>query len=192
MTYSLTASAFKKVVDFDKSSGTVDLSGIDVGQEFTVEFFADALAGTGFSEFQGEAVATYRDPMSFGGGVSVEVDGVTPLNNALRAPIPRDQSHAEAIQSDGRIVTAGSAYDGANDDFALVRCNADGSAEVNFGANGKVVQDIRGDQDYAYSLSVQSDGKILAAGYPVGANRDFAILRLMATGFFGCAVRWQW
>ena len=44
------------------------------------------------------------------------------------------------VQPDGKIVVAGYSYNGSNDDFALVRYNADGVARHAFGGGtGKVV-----------------------------------------------------
>ena len=85
-----------------------------------------------------------------------------------------------AIQpADGKIVVAGyiPAANGVNADIALVRYNADGSLDTNFGSGGKVTTDIDGGTgaDAAYSVAIQSDGKIVAAGSSsVGNNIDFA------------------
>ncbi|MEQ1851834.1 MAG: delta-60 repeat domain-containing protein, partial [Chthoniobacteraceae bacterium] len=70
-----------------------------------------------------------------------------------------------AVQSDGKILVAGSYYNGSNGDFALVRFNANGSLDTSFNATGKVTTDIAGSYDQAYSVAVQGDGKILVAGY---------------------------
>ena len=184
MTYTLTEiSPSKRVVDFDKYNGAVDLSSVDVGERFIIFFSAEAVAGTGFSEFQGEAQATYRDPITFGGGVAIEVDGVTPLNNAGIGPFPRDQSHGQAIQTDGKIITAGSAYNGVNDDFALARYNADGSLDASFDGDGKVTTDFAAGADAARAVIVQSDNKIVVAGLANnGRDNDIAVARYNADG----------
>ena len=69
-----------------------------------------------------------------------------------------------AIQSDGKIVAAGYSNNGSNDDFALVRYNTDGSLDTNFDSDGKVTTAIGSGNDYACSVAIQSDGKIVAAG----------------------------
>ena len=77
-----------------------------------------------------------------------------------------DRAYSVAIQSDGKIVAAGNSYgDGSNADFALVRYNTDGSLDTNFGIDGKVTTAIGSGDDYAKSVAIQSDGKIVAAGY---------------------------
>jgi uncharacterized delta-60 repeat protein len=87
-----------------------------------------------------------------------------------------------ALQSDGRIVTAGYAYtNGATGDFALVRYNADGTLDTSFGSGGKVTTDFGTNSDLAAALAIQSDGKIVAAGYAVlsASGMDFALARYL-------------
>ena len=48
--------------------------------------------------------------------------------------------HDSAVQSDGKIVLAGSTYKGgvSGYDFALARLNSDGSLDTSFGTGGQV------------------------------------------------------
>ena len=87
-----------------------------------------------------------------------------------------------AIQSDGKIVAAGYSYNGSNNDFALVRYNTDGSLDTSFDSDGKVTTAIGSGNDYAYSVAIQSDGKIVAAGQYNGSNDDFALVRYNTDG----------
>ncbi len=83
-----------------------------------------------------------------------------------------------AIQSDGKIVVAGS-----NDsDFAVMRYNSNGSLDSTFGVNGISTTDVG--SDVGYDVAVQSDGKIVVAGYTFrdGQGIDFAVLRYNADG----------
>lgn len=60
----------------------------------------------------------------------------------------------------------------------------DGSLDTSFGTNGKVVTDIYGLGDEAHDIVVQSDGKILVAGFcrvSVG-NSDFCVVRYNTDG----------
>ncbi|WP_031002346.1 DUF11 domain-containing protein [Streptomyces sp. NRRL F-5727] len=80
-----------------------------------------------------------------------------------------------ALQSDGRIVAAGT-YAG---DFALARYNTGGSLDPDFGGDGKVTTDFGGPSDAAARVALQSDGKIVAAGlagtaYSFDAHRGLA------------------
>jgi uncharacterized delta-60 repeat protein len=68
-----------------------------------------------------------------------------------------------AIQPDDRIVVGGYA-DTTTTDFALARYNSDGRLDTSFGGDGKVTTDFLGDWDDIFSILIQPDGKIVAAG----------------------------
>ncbi len=98
--------------------------------------------------------------------------------------------YALALQPDGKILVAGSANNGANLDFAVVRFNADGALDPGFGTNGQLSTSFAYfNQDYndiANALALQPDGKILVAGkaqlYGYYSNFDFAVARYTADG----------
>ncbi len=69
-----------------------------------------------------------------------------------------------AIQSDGKIVAAGYAWNGRNYDFALVRYNTNGSLDNTFSADGKQMTDFGSSDDKARAIAIQRDGKIVVAG----------------------------
>jgi hypothetical protein len=59
-----------------------------------------------------------------------------------------------------------------------VRYNTDGSLDTSFDSDGKVTTAIGGSNDYAESVAIQSDGKIVAAGHSyMSSNYDFALAR---------------
>jgi len=91
---------------------------------------------------------------------------------------------AVAIQSDGKIVAAGFTNSGGTEDFALVRYNVDGSLDTTFGTGGKVTTDFFGAGDVAYAVAIQSDGKIVAAGYATtsGGEGEAALARYNTDG----------
>ncbi|MGD9562114.1 MAG: PxKF domain-containing protein [Pyrinomonadaceae bacterium] len=94
-----------------------------------------------------------------------------------------DIAYSVAIQPDGRIVVAGYSDNGSNEDFAVVRYNADGSLDTSFDTDGKVTTPVGSSYDNAYSVAIQPDGKIVAAGYSInGLNYDFAVVRYNADG----------
>ena len=76
------------------------------------------------------------------------------------------------LQSDGKIVAGGSTDNRSNnnsDDVALARYNTNGALDTTFGNGGKVVTNLNltnsyGSTDNAYSIALQSDGKIVAGG----------------------------
>ncbi len=88
-----------------------------------------------------------------------------------------------AIQSDGKIVVAGSTGNNAARDIALVRLNSNGSPDNTFGSSGKVITPAGSGEDNGYSVALQSDGKILAAGYSVNNNKsNFVLMRYKGAG----------
>ena len=89
-----------------------------------------------------------------------------------------DSGSAVAIQSDGKIVVAGTS--GSSTDFAAVRYNTDGSLDTSFDTDGKVTTDIgTSTTDSGSAVAIQSDGKIVAAGT---SSNDFAVVRYTTTG----------
>jgi uncharacterized delta-60 repeat protein len=70
---------------------------------------------------------------------------------------------AIAIQSDGKIVVAGTVDKGPDTDIAVVRLNANGTLDASFGSAGKVLSNASGN-DYARAIKIQADLKILVAG----------------------------
>ena len=78
---------------------------------------------------------------------------------------PGDVVRALAIQSDGKIVAAGSANGSYyTADFALARYYRDGSLDPTFGIGGKITTDLSGRGDSIHAIAIQADGKIVAAG----------------------------
>jgi len=86
-------------------------------------------------------------------------------------------ANALGIQTDGKIVAAGYSSNGSNEDFILVRYNADGSLDTTFGTGGTVTTAV-GSGAWANALGIQTDGKIVAAGQSSnGSNEDFILVR---------------
>jgi uncharacterized delta-60 repeat protein len=86
--------------------------------------------------------------------------------------------HSLAIQPDGKIVVAGYSQNGFYDDFTLVRYTTNGSLDTTFDSDGIVYTPIGPDDSYGKSMALQSDGKIVVAGYVAnGSNIDFALAR---------------
>jgi uncharacterized delta-60 repeat protein len=96
-----------------------------------------------------------------------------------------DRLYAAALQSDGKIVAAGSYDSGSSVKFLLVRLNTNGSFDNSFDANGVLTTEIGSKKDaIAYAVKVQSDGKIIAAGRFVSSDddKDFIIVRYNSDG----------
>jgi uncharacterized delta-60 repeat protein len=95
-----------------------------------------------------------------------------------------DVAFALALQADRKIVVAGDT--GLQTlQFALARFNANGSLDTSFGAGGRLRTAITG-FDGAHAVTVESDGKILAAGESARTHGiapwQFALVRYRRDG----------
>jgi uncharacterized delta-60 repeat protein len=94
-----------------------------------------------------------------------------------------DFGSAAVLQSDGKVVVGGYSHNGSNFDFALVRYTTAGALDPTFGTGGKVVTPVGAGTDVAFTMALQSDGKILLAGYANNGTRDdIALVRYTTTG----------
>ncbi|MCK9424351.1 MAG: T9SS type A sorting domain-containing protein [Bacteroidales bacterium] len=99
-------------------------------------------------------------------------------------------SFSAAIQPDGKIMVVGctgSPVGPGGNFFALVRYNLNGSLDSTFGSNGKITTAIRNVDDAAFSVGIQSDGKIVVAGlsyhYTIfSTGSDIALARYNTNG----------
>jgi uncharacterized delta-60 repeat protein len=90
-----------------------------------------------------------------------------------------------AIQDDGKIVVAGGAALGAADPkFALVRYERDGSLDPSLKGDGTVITNFTPHDDGAYSVAIDPDGRIVAAGLAGngGPTPRLATVRYLADG----------
>ena len=110
--------------------------------------------------FQMFGVARYNT----NGSLDTSLNGtgtVAPIGGAFYA-----RGYSVAVQSNGKIVIAGASGNPypTYDDFALVRCNVNGSLDTSFGSGtGRVDTPIGGGttSDVGYSVALQGDGKIV-------------------------------
>src|SRR5262249_44428305 len=99
-----------------------------------------------------------------------------------------DVAHAVKLQSDGKIVVAGVASSpsgGPASQFAVARYNSTGALDASFGTGGRVAVSFAGKGDEARALAIQSDGKLVVAGFATtadGGSTDFALVRLNSNG----------
>ncbi|MCP4965325.1 MAG: BspA family leucine-rich repeat surface protein, partial [bacterium] len=110
-------------------------------------------------------------------------DGVviTPVGTGADA-----EARSITLQADGKVLVAGWSDSGSGYEFSLVRFNPDGTLDTTFDTDGIVTTDMAaGTADaYAHSVTVQSDGYILVAGYGLngGGDNDFALVRYDSNG----------
>ncbi len=108
---------------------------------------------------------------SFGdkGEVLTDVDGAN------------DNANSVAIQDDGKYVVVGHSLDENNHTkgFLVCRYQLSGNLDSSFGINGKVITAFLGDNDFAYSVVIQSDKKIVVSGSSYG---NIALVRYDSSG----------
>ena len=112
---------------------------------------------------------------SFGTDGKVTTDIISAKNDVARA---------STLQSDGKILVAGETNNSTVTVFSLVRYNLNGSLDSTFGAGGKVTTEIIDGFSYVTAVAVQSDGKIVVAGYVENGRSydDFALIRYESNG----------
>jgi len=110
---------------------------------------------------------------SFGTGGKVTTDF------AGSRDMPSEPS-AVVLQGDGKIVMVGQTLVGGFNDFALARCNSNGTLDASFGTSGKATTDFAGSDDQPFSVAVQPDGNIVVAGMVnISGRPSFGLARYL-------------
>ncbi len=89
------------------------------------------------------------------------------------------------VQSDGKIVVAGSMEVSGDRDWLLARFTAAGALDTTFNSVGYVTTDLLGYDDEVHALVIQSDGKIVVGGSARASSsggRNFALARYTTGG----------
>lgn len=99
------------------------------------------------------------------------------------------QCYGIEVQPDGKLVLAGTASPADSPpqySSVVIRINTLGGADNTFGNNGFVAVNTNpAGADFFTTLSIQSDGKIIAAGFAgESSTYDFAVARLNSDGSF--------
>ncbi len=160
------------------------ITNFDGGEESSIDLQSDGkiIVGGNYSSDNGRyyALARYNNNGSLDATFDSDGKGTTsfPLLLLVRAM---------TIQGDGKILVAGFSHNGSNYDFGLVRYNNNGSLDVTFDGDGKVITTLGGDSDSetATDMVLQPDGKILVAGGITSSDfmyRDFALVRYNSDG----------
>lgn len=105
------------------------------------------------------------------GKATVEITGGGPLGGAV-------------LQPDGKIVVAGCAYNGTDNDIVLARFGTDGVLDETFGSGG-LYRSQGGTNECAYAVALQRDGRVVVAGFTENAidgDLDFLLARYTTTG----------
>jgi uncharacterized delta-60 repeat protein len=173
-------------------SGTLDLS-FGTGGKVTTDFAgggdgAGAIAVQPDGKLVAAGGATINEQIDFA-LARYNSDGTldTSFGTAGRVTTdfggPWEAASSLAIQGDGKIVVAGFTTVSPFANFALARYNSDGTLDTSFGTGGKVITNFGEVSSQAYSVAVDPDGKIVAAGYAnIDGEEDFALVRYNADG----------
>ncbi|HYV92930.1 MAG TPA: T9SS type A sorting domain-containing protein [Chitinophagales bacterium] len=156
--------------------GTADDRGFAIALQSDNKILVAGFTETGtdynFALLRYNEIGTFDSSFGTGGKV------VTAISTGV------DDAYAVVIQPDGKILEAGYAFNGTNDDFAMARYTTNGTLDPTFGTNGIVTTGIGNQHDWILSISLQTDGKILAVGYTGdgGSNDEFALARYNVDG----------
>ncbi|MFA6152200.1 MAG: T9SS type A sorting domain-containing protein [Chitinophagaceae bacterium] len=82
----------------------------------------------------------------------------------LKVGLLRSGAYSLSLQSDGKILLAGTATTSLSTVIAVVRLLADGSVDESFGVHGRVVTDIRSLGDVGTCVAVGPSGKVIVGG----------------------------
>ena len=181
--YTITGGADAALFDIDRNTGVLTFKSApdyeapadaNVDNVYEVEVTADDQISTPDSQLISVTVTAANEPPTFDVGdgiVTTDIGSTDNIGNGI------------TIQSDGKIIVSGRSFNGSDYDVALVRYNTDGSLDNTFGVGGKLVTDFAGGDDQSFSVTMQTDGKILTAGYSYnGTNYDFALVRYNTDG----------
>src|SRR5213078_134737 len=159
----------KVTVDFPDPFNPINDYAHEVANQADGKIVAAGMSGPAVRE--DFAVARYNANGSLDNTFNSTGRVLTPIGNLT------DVAQAVVIQPDGMIITAGSSRDDplnqggssrADSDFVLVRYNPDGSRDISFDADGIRLDDFGNRFAVAGSTAIQTDGKIVVAGYSYG------------------------
>lgn len=91
--------------------------------------------------------------------------------------------NTSVLQADGKLIAAGSVWNGIDFDFVVARYDTKGNLDQTFNTKGYQTIDFKSNNDYVNSITIQKDGKIIAAGYSgTNAISGFAMARINTDG----------
>jgi uncharacterized delta-60 repeat protein len=142
------------------------------GKIVVVGFATPTIANTDFVAVRYNSDGSLDTGFGTGGSV------ITPINSS------NDEATGVVVQGDGKIVAVGKSYVGSFEDFAVVRYTSTGGLDPGWNTSGIVTTDVGGQNDEAYSVALQTDGKIVVCGTAYsGSDHDYAFVRYTTAGF---------
>lgn len=172
------------------SDGSLDTTFDGDGKVMTpIGSFSDRINDIALQTDGKIVVAGYAD--GSGGGMTLaryNSDGSLDTNfdgdgKVLINVLTSNRAYGVLIQPDGKIVAVGNSFDSLNATFLTVRLNSDGSFDTSFDGDGKVSTSVPSRFDQVTSAALQTNGKIVIAGYiSNGTNNDIALFRYNSDG----------
>ena len=198
-----------KIVVIGRNGSRVAIVRLTIAGAFDPTFSGDGrttflFASAGYSEAKGVAiqsdgkivVAGYTFGTGFGPDFGVArvrgTDGVLDTTFSGDGLLTTDFSgggdiaNDVALQSDGKIVVIGQTSLSSDTDVALSRYTTQGTLDTTFSGDGKQITELNGVGDIREKMSsvaLQSDGKIVVAGYRgTSTGAQFALARYTTNG----------
>ncbi|HEV3340535.1 MAG TPA: Ig-like domain-containing protein, partial [Pirellulales bacterium] len=159
------------------ANSSADIPRVKIAPDGSIVGVASPASGTSGTWAVTRTLASGAADTSFGGTGTV----VTTFPGAKGGT-----ANAVAFQPDGKIVVAG-IINGTNpyDTWGVARYNSDGTLDTSFGTAGLYqfsFNSANGYGGWAYSVAVQTDGKILVGGMLRGVGMGFSVGRLTSGG----------
>jgi len=178
-------SRYKENGDNDLSFGNSGYASLDLGSDFD-DFTAMAIQPDGKIVVVGQ---TYEGDIRIGVVARFNSDGSLDESFGdlgllhLSTAVGGDLLMNVKLQNDGKIVITGFSYNEAGDsDFICFRLLGNGNWDNTFNGDGIFTYDY-GDYEYAESIFIQADGKIVLGGFtsPTAWNHTL-IIRILENG----------
>ncbi len=156
----------------------LDLAIQDDGKILATGYASTTFGATDFLDF---ALVRYNMDGSLDN--SFDSDGIVMTYFGANSASSQDISATLAIDSDGKIIVAGSIDNLSQVDFAMVRYNEDGSIDLTFDSDGFFSEDMGSAYAAIFQIALQADGKILALGsFETSLGDDFILARFQMGG----------
>jgi uncharacterized delta-60 repeat protein len=171
----------KVLTDFDHSTDIANAVAVQADGKLVIvgtTYINNDYAGEDFAVARYNPDGTLDKTFGAGGKTQTDFPGLAAVASSV------------VVQSDGKIVLAGGAFPLFTflGDFKLVRYNSNGSLDTSFGDGGVVTTNFP-QGSYAFDVTLQPDGKIIAAGTVFvdfnpgeSSNTDFALARYNPDG----------
>lgn len=147
----------------------------DIVAQSTGRLIAAGQVQGGDRDFVGYGLDPAGDPDATFGSGALAVSDISGVDED-------DLVNSLVALPDDRLILAGYASDGVDDDYALARYTADGDIDSDFGEGGSVVIDFAGGDDRINDVVVDGSGNILVVGSVEDGTPNVGLLRLTADG----------